>query len=61
MLPTDIEYARVRYNDMLAEAEARRLAKAARATARPESRPIRDKSLIARLFDALRPRLAARA
>jgi hypothetical protein len=61
MLPFDIYYARERYNDMLAEAETRRLAKISRPTARPESRPMRDKSLIARVLEALRPRRAARA
>jgi hypothetical protein len=61
MLPFDIHYARERYDDMLAAAEARRLAKAARSIARLESPPKRDRSLIARLFEALRPRRAVRA
>jgi hypothetical protein len=61
MLPFDIHYARERYNDMLAEAEARRLANAHRSAARSASQPKRDESLIARVLDALRPRRPARA
>lgn len=61
MLPLDICYARERYNDMLAEAEARRLAKADRAIARLESRPKRAKLLIARVLEVFRPPRAARA
>jgi len=61
MLPIDIHYARERYNDMLAEAEQRRLAKLFRPRARLESRPMRDKSLLARVIDILRPRRAVRA
>jgi hypothetical protein len=61
MLPFDIHYARERYNDMLAEAEACRLAKASRPTTEPARRPMRETSLIARVLEALRPRRAARA
>ena len=61
MLPLDIYYARERYNDMLAEAEARRLIKANRAISQLHSRPKRAKLLIARVFEAFRPRRVARA
>ena len=61
MLPFDIHYARVRYNDLLADAEARRLAKISRPIARLKSWPKLDKALIARVFEALRPYRAARA
>ena len=61
MLPFDIHYARERYDTMLAEAETRRLAKLFRPTARLSSRPMRDKSLLARVIELLRPRRAVRA
>jgi hypothetical protein len=61
MLPFDIHCARQRYNDMLAEAEDRRLANIARSIARSERRPTRDKSLIAQVLDALWLRRPARA
>ena len=61
MLPFDIHYPRERYDDMLAAAEERRLAKIAQSIARLENPPKRDKSLIVRVLEALRPRRAARA
>ena len=61
MLPSDIHYARDRYDERLADAEEWRLAKIAQSTARLENPPKRDKSLIARMLEALRPRRAARA
>jgi hypothetical protein len=61
MLPFDIHYARERYDTMLAEAETRRLAKIFRPTTRLQRRPVRDKSLFARMIEVLRPRRAIRA
>ena len=61
MLPIDIQNANERYNDMLAEADARRLAKAARRNEQSPPRAPRSESLIARILEVLRPRRAARA
>ena len=61
MFPFDIYCARARYDEMLAEAEERRLAKASQSITRRALRPLSDVPFIARLIDALRPRRAARA
>jgi len=61
MLLINIQRARAQYNDMLAEAEARRLAKSHGLVARLIHRPMNVKSLIARMSVALRARRANRA
>ena len=61
MLLINIQRARAQYNDMLAEAEARRLAQSHGLVARLIHRPMSVKSLIVRMSAALRARRANRA
>ena len=58
MLLINIQRARAQYNDMLAEAEASRLAKSHGLVARFTHRPMSVKSLIARISAALHARRA---
>jgi hypothetical protein len=57
----DAQAARDRYNDHLAAAQERRLAREARAAQQPAAEPARASSLLARLRAALLTRRPARA
>jgi hypothetical protein len=57
----DAQAARDRYNDHLAAAEQRRLAREVRAAQQPAAAPVRPSSLLARLRAALLTRRPARA
>jgi hypothetical protein len=57
----DSQYPRGRHNNYVAEARILRLIRAAQAAQESAAQSVRKEPLLVRIFDALRPRRAARA